>query len=563
VGTLIQDTPQRNPDSQSRWDRLERADLFEPYREVRTQGISARQAATALKVPRTTLHAWRMWHDRLDICPHVAEFFQSGPGLAFVHRLVVGFHLVCVEVGACGMRLACLFLKLTGLERFVAASDGAQQQVNGQVEAAMVADRQTATARLAKDMPRPDITVTQDETCTGGLCLVGSEPVSHVILVEQLAQRRDQAAWNARMAPALAQLNGQVMQSTSAEAPGLSASVVHHLEAHHSPDVFHVPHALSKAVCAPMATTERAAHKAATEAQEPLDQVQAPRQTAGDEPEKRGPGRPPTAPVRLEQAQRALEAASREPARLAQPREQGAQSLRGIGHDDHGVDLERGVRRHGQLMAAAMQAHLEQVRAMAQHEGLSQSCLERMETAERVVPTMQATITFVSGDGRQQVEQLDLTPLASCAMHAALMPAYDLDRVAQTRTVSDGEALRELAERLRTPLFEPGGALSQMRPEVQDHLQQRAKTLAAVFQRSSANVEGRNGSLSRRNHQLRGLDLPRKRECLTAIHNFFLTRSDGTTAAERCFGQKPRSMLASILASVELPHAPLSPPRLP
>ena len=204
MGTLIQDTQQRNPDRQPRWDRLERADLFAPYRELRTQGISERQAATELKVPRTTLQAWRTWHDSLDICPHVAEFFQSGPGLAFVHRLVVGFHLVCVEVGACGMRLACLFLTLTGLDRFVAASYGAQQQVNCQVEAAMVTYRQTATARLAKDMPRKDITVTQDETLTGGLCLVGSEPVSHCILLEPLAQRRDQAAWNALMAPALA-----------------------------------------------------------------------------------------------------------------------------------------------------------------------------------------------------------------------------------------------------------------------------------------------------------------------------------------------------------------------
>jgi hypothetical protein len=146
-------------------------------------------------------------------------------------------------------------------------------------------------------------------------------------------------------------------------------------------------------------------------------------------------------------------------------------------------------------------------------------------------------------------------------MHAKRIPAYYLDRVAQTRSVSAGEARRELAERLRTPLFEPGGALSQMSPEVQDQLQQRAKTLAEVFQRSSSNVEGRNGYLSLRNHQLRGLDLPRKRDCLTAIHNFFLTRPDGTTAAERCFGQKPRSMFAALLQAVEIPPAPLSPPR--
>jgi hypothetical protein len=65
--------------------------------------------------------------------------FTSGPGLAFLHRLVVAVHLVCVAVGTCGRRLVCLWLNLTGLDRFVAASYGAQQQVNGQVEQAMVA----------------------------------------------------------------------------------------------------------------------------------------------------------------------------------------------------------------------------------------------------------------------------------------------------------------------------------------------------------------------------------------------------------------------------------------
>jgi hypothetical protein len=40
VGTIIQDKPQRNPEGQPRWDRLARADLFEQYRKLRTQGIS-------------------------------------------------------------------------------------------------------------------------------------------------------------------------------------------------------------------------------------------------------------------------------------------------------------------------------------------------------------------------------------------------------------------------------------------------------------------------------------------------------------------------------------------
>jgi Family of unknown function (DUF6399) len=561
MGTIVQDTQQINPGSQPRWDRFERADLFEQYRQLRTEGVSERQAAKALNVPRTTLQAWRQWCDTLDICPHVAEFFQSGPGLAFLHRLVIAFHLACVEVGACGIRIVCLFLNLTGLDRFVAASYGAQQRVNSQVEHAIVDYRRSETARLAKDMPEKDITVTQDETFTGGLCLITMDPDSNFIILEQAAQARDQKTWNELMAPALAQLNCRVIQSTSDEASGLLAYVEHDLEAHHSPDLFHVQHELVKAVSGPMATKERAAHKAVSDATEQLKRLPNHPEHTDDEPGKRRPGRPPKNPVSLEQAEQALEAASREYQRLAGQREQVQQHVRGIGHDYHFVDLECGVRRHGRLIAADLQGHIDAIRTIAEQESLSQSCLERIEKAERVVPKMQATIDFVSGYVRRQVDQLDWAPPVSFAMHAKLTPSYYLDRVAQTRTVEGGESLRELAERLRAPLFEPGGVLSALSAEAQTRLHDEAQRLATVFQRSSSNVEGRNGYLSLRSHQLRGLDLPRKRECFTAIHNLFLTRPDGTTAAERFFGQKPRSMFAAILESVELAPAPLRPPR--
>jgi hypothetical protein len=103
--------------------------------------------------------------------------------------------------------------------------------------------------------------------------------------------------------------------------------------------------------------------------------------------------------------------------------------------------------------------------------------------------------------------------------------------------------------------------LGKLNPGAQSRLKHKAMMLAEVFQRSSSNVEGRNGYLSLRNHELRGLANPRKRACLTAVPNFLLTRPDGTTAAEHFFGQKPRSMFAAVLESVEIPPAPLSPPR--
>jgi len=115
------------------------------------------------------------------------------------------------------------------------------------------------------------------------------------------------------------------------------------------------------------------------------------------------------------------------------------------------------VRRNDKRIAGDIQAQMDTIRAIAQQENLSETCLDRIEKAERVVPKMQATIAFVSGYVRRQVSQWDLTPPVSYAMHAALMPSFSLERVAHTRTVSGGEPLRALADRLRPPCLRPVG----------------------------------------------------------------------------------------------------------
>ncbi len=64
-----------------------------------------------------------------------------------------------------------------------------------------------------------------------------------------------------------------------------------------------------------------------------------------------------------------------------------------------------------------------------------------------------------------------------------------------------------------------------------------AEWMVNKFQRTSSPVEGRNGYLSRMHHTSRGLT-DRRLQVLTVIHNFALKRSDGSTAAQRLFGQQ-------------------------
>jgi hypothetical protein len=127
------------------------------------------------------------------------------------------------------------------------------------------------------------------------------------------------------------------------------------------------------------------------------------------------------------------------------------------------------------------------------------------------------------------------------------------------------QALGMLLEHRKDPLAHcerPDPAVEGGRPRSRDGaLLCPAQFPGAPAPLAAHDLIGINSSHCRAGGAERGLAHPRKRACLTAIHNFFLTRPDETTAAERFFGQKPWSMFAAILASVEIPPAPLSPPR--
>jgi hypothetical protein len=75
------------------------------------------------------------------------------------------------------------------------------------------------------------------------------------------------------------------------------------------------------------------------------------------------------------------------------------------------------------------------------------------------------------------------------------------------------------------------------------------------FVRSSSCVEGRNGQLSLHHHGSHALS-PGKLKALTVLHNYFIERADGSTAAERFFGQKPANLFEWLLQRFPDPARP-------
>ncbi len=142
-------------------------------------------------------------------------------------------------LGAGSIRLVCTFLELSGLDRFIAASYGSQQEVTVSMETAVVAFGQAEQERLTagRGMPPGQITVCQDETFHPDICLVAIEPVSNYVLLEKYAPDRRAETWTAAMKAALEGMPIEVIQSTSDEGKGLCSHVKKDLGARHSPDL--------------------------------------------------------------------------------------------------------------------------------------------------------------------------------------------------------------------------------------------------------------------------------------------------------------------------------------
>ena len=73
--------------------------------------------------------------------------------------------------------------------------------------------------------------------------------------------------------------------------------------------------------------------------------------------------------------------------------------------------------------------------------------------------------------------------------------------------------------------------------ERQNILFDMAHQMAGSFQRSSSQVEGRNGYLAFMHHGHKGIP-PKRRKALTVIHNYDIKRVDGSTPAQRLFGKE-------------------------
>ncbi len=531
------------------WKREDVAAKLAAYeKERQTNGTSQRQLVEELGVPQSTLQHWLKRKDNIDADPKVVAFFESPEGIAFLHRLVLGAHFVMTLLGACGVRLVCTYLEISGLSQFVASSYGAQRKIAVSMEQSTVKFGETEEERLSTEMKPKQITVAEDETFHPQTCLVAIEPVSNYIILEQYTEDRKGDTWTEAMTEAIGDKPITVIQSTSDEGTGICSHVKNGLGAHHSPDLFHVQQEIIKGTSGPLASKKRQAEETLIKSQKELKKRQKEQRSQSKKDE--------CVLERLQTAQE-TEREAKAAFEICQNQQQRVRDAnRAISTIYHPYALDTGLPQSAESMSDLLDEQFTVIKSVAQEADLSERSHKRISKAKRVVVHMVATIAFFWLTVQAKIEGLELSSTVERAVYDNLIPAIYLQFAAdKTDNPVQRDELRQKSDSLLAPLIASNGPFRGLEETEKQTLEDTAKECAALFQRSSSCVEGRNGQLSLRHHSFHRLS-DRKLNALTTVHNFYLKRDDGTTAAERFFGVKPKDLFEWLLSQIDLPGYP-------
>jgi hypothetical protein len=518
-----------------RWSRADSASALDHFSNLE-QG-SQRQCAEQLGIPQATFNYWTRRYSSGNDDP-VDSFFRSACGEAVLRRIVLAalttFHLH----GACGIRPVGAFLELAQLDRFVASSRGALHPLAARLEAELVAFRDCEQPTLVKQMKPKTITVVADEHFHSDKpCLVGLEPVSNFLLVECYREHRDAGTWKEAITEGVRDMPVTVVQLTSDLARALVCCAEKGLEVAHTPDLFHDQRGLLQGLLLPLTRPIQKAEKELEKAHQHTEKC--------GEALERGPTpQEVDAVIKAAQHEVALEQRLEQ---ASQRQEKAVQEVRAVADDYHPFDRQTGRPVSAEEVGKRLNKHIDELEKVVDQAELGEKQQQAVARARTWVATLMGCVAWFWGLATARVEELELGEEQERVVKEKLLAGHYWTLAAgRARTAEERNRLKEMAERLTREAWREGGALAALSEQDKKRVSEVAAHGAGLFQRSSSCVEGRNGRLSLQQHGHSRVSEQRLK-ALTVIHNYLVKRPDGTTAAQRFFGQKHKDLFAWLL----------------
>ena len=530
-----------------RWSRADVAAALDNFCEA--DHPSQRHYAEQLGIPAATFNYWTRHYCPAEDDP-VAAFFCSAAGELALRRIVLAAVTTFQLQGACGVRLVGTFIERAGLDRFVASSRGALHPLTVRIESDLVVFRDGEQPVLARQMKPRAITLVLDEHFHSGQpCLVGQEPTAGFLVVECYRDRRDAGTWKGAVEEGTRGMPVEVIQLTSDEARALICLAEEGLQAAHSPDLFHGQHDMLKPLLLPLSRPIQQAGKVLEKATRRSARLDTPLEEPQDEQQIDA----------LIEAVRQEMVVAEQLEQAKQLKEEAVQQVRGVGDDYHPFDRETGGPVTAEEVGKRLTGHVDKLAEVVARAGLGEKASQAVNKSRTWLETLTGCVAWFWCLANARVEQLELSEEQERVVREKLLPGHYWAMAAgRARTAEERQRLKEMAEGLKEQAWREGGPLSVLSEEARKEVDEAARDAAGLFQRSSSCVEGRNGRLSLQQHGHSRVSEQRLK-ALTVIHNYMVKRPDGTTAAQRFFGQKHKDVFSWLLE--RMPSLPRPAPK--
>ncbi len=384
-----------------------------------------------------------------------------------------------------------------------------------------------------------DVIGAADETFFGNvLILVFMDLSSGYLILEDIADDRSFDTWLEMLKPRLEQLGVHVQLMVSDRAKALIKLAVVGLECEHNADIFHGLHDISKWMGSTLG------HRKGTTKRQ-LDKCELSLEKA----EKRGANKTivESKVEQVEQARTQDQAATRS---LDNYRG----TIRKISKTVHPFKLDDNTPQDSANVEKELREQAKDIEALACKHGINDKSgvMKKFKNQiKELVPSIDFWWLYVLTN--LMVEQRKRSKeLLNWAMHSLLPTVYWHNQAKKTKNPTLRKEY-EKAWKKALFVFNTHALTGTFSEDEMLFWQNWAQEMVGKFHRASSAVEGRNGFLSQIYHNHRGLS-PRRLKALTVMHNYFITRSDGSTAAQRLFGEKPPDLFEWLLHQMgELP----------
>lgn len=255
------------------------------------------------------------------------------------------------------------------------------------------------------------------------------------------------------------------------------------------------------------------------------------------------------------------EQANRKKIEIAESQYKTAQEARRSVTDDyHPFSLDTGEKQTPEIVKKKLEKSYATLETVANEAGCTDKQKQKLEKSKGALGSMIAVLAFFFSFLALTIKSMGLDGMHGQLFEQLVSIRYLKLCLQRAKKKKQKERIKKTIEKLEG-MINKNYLWGEISEGVQTEWWQRALECAQVFQRSSSCVEGRNGQLSLKFHAFRRVNAD-SLKVLTVLHNFFIRRADGTTAAERFFGQKPRDLFTWLLDKVELPRPRKKHPRL-